>query len=172
MNTNITPPAWTRIADEGQTVSVENNSTVRYGAAFDDRYVEMVVSGTVTAANWFFGSDPARGVVKGLWLLGADAPPAPTPPPPEPTPPAPPAPEPAPPAPQPEDPPAPAPAPAEPPTMPPAGDPLFDQRARVYEAWQRDQGMKLEREKIAAIWANEKASRDLLAWAAGVPARG
>ena len=59
---------WARIASEGQTVEVPADSTVRYGAAFDDRYIERVVSGSVTASNAFFGSDPARGTPKGLWL--------------------------------------------------------------------------------------------------------
>lgn len=125
---------WERIASEGQTVEVPAESTVRYGASFDDRYIERAVTGLVTASNAFFGSDPARGTAKGLWLLvvvAAD--------------------------------------PSAPPTMPTPGDPLFDQKARVYEAWQRDEGMKIQREKILALQANEKASRDLLAWAASVP---
>ena len=134
--------AWERIASEGQTVEVPAESTVRYGASFDDRYIERAVSGLVTASNAFFGSDPARGTPKGLWLMQVAPvePPAPTP------------------APQPV-----------PPTMPVPGDPLFDQKARVYEAWQRDEGMKIQREKIAALHANERASRDLLAWAASQP---
>jgi len=62
---------WKQIGLENQVITVPEGSTVRYGTSFSDpsKYVELLVSGTFTATNTFFGRDPVRGVLKTVWLL-------------------------------------------------------------------------------------------------------
>jgi hypothetical protein len=82
----LSEPTWTKVAEQGETVELPADSTVRYGVSPTDRYVERVVSGPVPATNVTFG-DPAPTFDKWLWLrVAADEPPVPTPPssPPEP----------------------------------------------------------------------------------------
>jgi hypothetical protein len=53
---------WTKIADEKTNFSVSGTQNVRYGV--DSRWVQKSVTGSGYCGNWFFGSDPAPGVVK------------------------------------------------------------------------------------------------------------
>jgi hypothetical protein len=71
-------PDWLKIADEGQTFTVSEIQTVRYGA--DTRWVQMSVTNGGQCTNAFFGSDPAFGIVKSCQTAAAPAPapPAPT----------------------------------------------------------------------------------------------
>lgn len=62
-----TTASWTAIGSEGQYLNVPPNSTVRYGA--NGSYVTKPASGGFRASNEFFGSDPAYGVSKQVWLL-------------------------------------------------------------------------------------------------------
>lgn len=106
---------WRAIADEGQSVEVPANSTVRYGQSPALRFVERVVSGRVTASNGFFGGDPAPNSRKGLWLLETAPPPVPMP--------------------------APSPAPSGP-QLPDLADPDFDRKLRLLEFAQRERGIR------------------------------
>jgi Domain of unknown function (DUF4832)/Domain of unknown function (DUF4874) len=53
---------WTKIADEKTSFTVSGTKTVRYGAG--SQWVQKSVTGSGYCGNWFFGSDPASGVVK------------------------------------------------------------------------------------------------------------
>lgn len=69
---------WVMIGSENETVTVDANTTVRYGA--NGQYVTKVVSGSFPITNAYFGNDPISGVVKTAEkLVGASAPVAPTP---------------------------------------------------------------------------------------------
>ncbi|MGL4608233.1 MAG: DUF4832 domain-containing protein [Trueperaceae bacterium] len=91
--TPVTPSAvtWTKIADETATFTVSATQTVRFGS--DTRWVQKSVTGTGTCTNWFFGKDPAKGILKRCEVLGqgtatptaAPAPAKPTTPAPTPT---------------------------------------------------------------------------------------
>lgn len=52
---------WKFLGNEGQTVTVPANSRVRYGV--EGKYVEKIVSGTITISNATF-TDPATGAIK------------------------------------------------------------------------------------------------------------
>ncbi len=54
-------------------------------------------------------------------------------------------------------------------TPPQPGSENFDQRMRAYEAWQRDEGRRVQQAQTDALLANERASRELIALAAGIP---
>ncbi len=72
---------WNQIASEGQTTTVAPGATVRYGASPTAEFIERTfpAGGNVTASNAFFGSDPARGKAKFLFLLVPAVEPAPAP---------------------------------------------------------------------------------------------
>jgi hypothetical protein len=53
---------WTKLGAEGVTVTVPENTIVRYGA--NGQYLYAKVSGKFTINNTFFKSDPAHGFVK------------------------------------------------------------------------------------------------------------
>jgi hypothetical protein len=53
---------WSLVANENQSFDVATTSTVRYGAG--NAWVTKSVTGRVSCSNYFFGSDPAFGVVK------------------------------------------------------------------------------------------------------------
>ena len=126
--------SWLKLADEGGSADVAPDSTVRYGASPDERFIERVVSGRVVASNGFFGGDPAPNTRKGLWLLQQDQPPAPEPP-------APPTPEPAPP----------------PDGLPPLSDPQFAERMRLLEYAQRERhNTAAEQRNAALVQANTR----------------
>lgn len=76
------PPAgeWTRVAVEGQSFTVPDNTTVRYGAGTS--FVQRVLSGQQICSNSTFGSDPAREIVKACDSLagGSTTPPVDPPP--------------------------------------------------------------------------------------------
>jgi hypothetical protein len=55
-------PTWEVIGSEGQSVTVNANTSVRYGTT--NKWVYKTVSGSFTIGNSFFGSDPAPGVGK------------------------------------------------------------------------------------------------------------
>lgn len=75
---------WTKIADEKTSFTVSGTKTVRYGT--DSRWVQKSVTGEGYCGNWFFGSDPASGVVKRCEVLSGSTSPDPDPEPdPEPT---------------------------------------------------------------------------------------
>ncbi len=57
---------------------------------------------------------------------------------------------------------------SQPPALPQPGSEDFDQRMRLYEAWQRDENRRVQQKQTDALLANEKASRELIALAAGV----
>lgn len=71
--------AWVKIADEKTNFSVSGTKTVRYGAG--SSWVQKSVSGSGYCGNWFFGSDPAPGVVKRceVWSDSSTPTPSPTP---------------------------------------------------------------------------------------------
>jgi hypothetical protein len=54
--------SWTLVANENQAFDVATTSTVRYGAG--NSWVTKSVTGRASCSNYFFGSDPAFGVVK------------------------------------------------------------------------------------------------------------
>lgn len=68
---------WVQIGSEGDTLTVDAGTTVRYGA--NGAYVTRVVSGAFTASNEFFGNDPAVGVRKTVEKLASASVPAPAP---------------------------------------------------------------------------------------------
>lgn len=53
---------WTKLGDEGATITVPQETIVRYGAK--DQYLYATVNGKFVANNTTFKSDPARGFVK------------------------------------------------------------------------------------------------------------
>jgi hypothetical protein len=53
---------WTKLGVEGATVTVPENTIVRYGA--NGQYLYAKVAGKFTINNTFFKSDPAHGFVK------------------------------------------------------------------------------------------------------------
>jgi hypothetical protein len=53
---------WTKVADEKQSFTVQGTQTVRYGV--DGRWIEKQVTNRGECYNWYFGRDPANGVVK------------------------------------------------------------------------------------------------------------
>lgn len=116
-----TPPAvpggtWKFIGREHDALTVAENTLLAYGSGTG--WVQKTVSGSFTAENTFFGSDPAYGIVKTVLQFVPDVAAVPTPDPaPAPAPAPAPQPDPAP-APQPE--PTPEPAPAPEPTPTPA----------------------------------------------------
>jgi len=59
---------WTRVAGEGQTVSLAAGTVVQFGA--NDSFVQKTVSGSMTCTNNFFGSDPLPGVEKACYTQG------------------------------------------------------------------------------------------------------
>jgi len=63
-----TAPAWTQIANEGQSFSVSGTQTVRYGSG--SSWITMSVTGSGSCSNAFFGSDPLYGVVKRCEVAG------------------------------------------------------------------------------------------------------
>jgi Domain of unknown function (DUF4832)/Domain of unknown function (DUF4874) len=67
---------WTKIADEKMSFALSGTQTVRYG--IDSRWVEKSLTDEGYCGNWFFGSDPAEGVVKQCEVL-VSASPNPTP---------------------------------------------------------------------------------------------
>jgi hypothetical protein len=73
---------WTRIAGEKTMFSVSGTKTVRYGAG--TRWTQKSVTNSGWCGNWFFGGDPASGVVKSCEVL-VSAPSTPTTPTPNPT---------------------------------------------------------------------------------------
>jgi hypothetical protein len=78
---------WTKIASEKTTFTVSGTKTVRYGAG--SRWTQKSVTNSGWCGNWFFGGDPASGMVKSCEVLvsGSSAPtPAPSEPAPAPTP--------------------------------------------------------------------------------------
>jgi hypothetical protein len=124
------PGTWVTIGSEGHSMTVDDNTLVRYGA--NTSWVLKIVSGTFTASNTFFGTDPAYLVVKIVQKFVPDPVPVPTPTPdpapaptPDPTPTPAPAPDPAPtPTPDPTPTPAPVPDPVPEPTPAPVPDPV------------------------------------------------
>jgi hypothetical protein len=68
---------WTKIADEKTSFTVSGTQTVRYGA--DSRWVQKSVTGEGYCGNWYFGSDPAPGVVKRCELWSSTTNPEPEP---------------------------------------------------------------------------------------------
>jgi hypothetical protein len=58
---------WVKISDEKRNFTVSGTKTVRYGAG--SRWVQRSVTGSGYCGNWFFGSDPASGVVKSCEVL-------------------------------------------------------------------------------------------------------
>jgi hypothetical protein len=76
------PTSWFKIGAEHDTITVPDNTNVRYGDLV--KYVEKNVSGTFKAENEFFGSDPLPGLQKFVYA-DKEALPNPTPTP-EPTP--------------------------------------------------------------------------------------
>ncbi len=58
---------WVKIADEKTNFTVTGTQTVRYGAG--SRWVQKSVTNSGYCGNWFFGSDPASGVVKRCEVL-------------------------------------------------------------------------------------------------------
>lgn len=76
-----TQAVWTKIADEKTSFTVSGMQSVRYGV--DSRWVEKSLTDEGYCGNWFFGSDPAEGVVKQCEVLVSTSPnptnPAPTP---------------------------------------------------------------------------------------------
>jgi Domain of unknown function (DUF4832)/Domain of unknown function (DUF4874) len=68
---------WTKIADEKASFTVSGTKTVRYGT--DSRWVQKSVTGQGYCGSWFFGSDPASGVVKRCEVLSEGAAPNPEP---------------------------------------------------------------------------------------------
>ena len=73
-NTPVPPPTpdgWVTIAMEDSPFSVPPNTTVRYG--YGNQWVTKVVSGNGFATNGFFGSDPARGIIKSAQVQNAPA---------------------------------------------------------------------------------------------------
>jgi hypothetical protein len=80
-----TQATWTKIADEKTSFTFSGTQSVRYG--IDSRWVEDSITDYGWCGNWFFGSDPAPGVVKQCEVLVSTSTPNPTPNPnPEPTP--------------------------------------------------------------------------------------
>jgi hypothetical protein len=50
-------------------LTVPANSVVRYGVTATDRFIEKTgVSGSFFAGNGYFGSDPAVGIEKNVYL--------------------------------------------------------------------------------------------------------
>jgi hypothetical protein len=73
-------PDWSMLGNEGDTVSVDAGTRVRYG--YNGAYVERTFDAacTFTASNEFFGNDPAYGVRKVVELyVGAIVTPDPVP---------------------------------------------------------------------------------------------
>lgn len=71
---------WTKLGGEGVTVTVPENTVVRYGA--NGKYVYAKVSGKFTIGNTFFKTDPINGFVKTAetWTAaGGSTTPTPTP---------------------------------------------------------------------------------------------
>jgi hypothetical protein len=62
---------WVRVASENDTFTLAASQTVRYGAG--NAWVSREASGSVTCSNWWFGNDPAFGVVKGCEVVDAQA---------------------------------------------------------------------------------------------------
>ncbi len=60
---------WTKIADEKTNFTVSGTQTVRYGAG--SSWVQKSVNGSGYCGNWYFGSDPAPGVVKHCEVLSS-----------------------------------------------------------------------------------------------------
>ncbi len=58
---------WTRIAGEKTTFTVSGTQTVRYGSG--SRWVQKSVTSSGWCGSWFFGSDPAPGVVKSCEVM-------------------------------------------------------------------------------------------------------
>lgn len=56
------PLLWVRAAGENQSFSIDSPTEVRYGVG--TKWIQRRLEGTVPCTNSFFGSDPARGVVK------------------------------------------------------------------------------------------------------------
>jgi hypothetical protein len=71
-----TQAVWTKIAEEKTTFELSGTQTVRYG--IDTRWVEKSITDFGYCHNWFFGNDPAPGVVKQCEVL-VSASPNPTP---------------------------------------------------------------------------------------------
>jgi hypothetical protein len=69
--------AWVKVADEKTNFSVSGTQTVRYGTG--SSWVQKSVSGSGYCGNWFFGSDPAPGVVKRCEVWTDSAAPTPSP---------------------------------------------------------------------------------------------
>jgi cell division septation protein DedD len=67
---------WVKIADEKRSFTVSGTKIVRYGAG--TRWVQKSVTGSGYCGNWFFGSDPARGVVKSCEVQQTPSPSQPT----------------------------------------------------------------------------------------------
>ena len=68
---------WTKIADEKTSFTVSGTKTVRYGV--DSRWVQKSITGEGYCGNWYFGSDPAPGVVKRCELRSSTTNPEPEP---------------------------------------------------------------------------------------------
>lgn len=68
---------WTTIGYEYDQLNVPANSTLRYGA--NGSFVQKTVSGSFTASNDFFGSDPAPGARKQVDILNGGSTPTPAP---------------------------------------------------------------------------------------------
>jgi hypothetical protein len=51
--------------------TVAPRSMVRYGTSTTGAFVDQMVSGTIAATHAFFGSDPAPGSAKKVWLRGS-----------------------------------------------------------------------------------------------------
>jgi Domain of unknown function (DUF4832)/Domain of unknown function (DUF4874) len=68
---------WTKIADEKTNFTVSGTQTVRYG--IEPRWVQKSVTGSGYCGNWFFGTDPASGVVKRCEVFNSGTAPSPSP---------------------------------------------------------------------------------------------
>jgi hypothetical protein len=69
---------WVKIADEKTSFTVSGTQTVRYGTG--PNWIQKSVTGTAQCNNYFFGKDPAPGVVKRCEVLSAgSSTPSPTP---------------------------------------------------------------------------------------------
>jgi hypothetical protein len=58
---------WVKASNEYQTFTLSSATEVRYGAGAN--WIQKTVNGKVTCSNGFFGSDPARNIVKSCELL-------------------------------------------------------------------------------------------------------
>ena len=62
--------SWTKVADEGQTVSLATATVVQYGA--NDSFVQKTVTGSMSCTNAFFGH-PLPGVAKACYTQSGTA---------------------------------------------------------------------------------------------------